>query len=393
MKEWISITLFMIIALGTHGQSSRSDLEAQRTSLLKQIASNTKLLANAEKREKSTLSDIQGIKAQIILRQRVVGTIKDELHLMTSSISRTEQNLKQLNTSANNLKAQQARHMKQAYMSRKMENPAVYLLSANSMNEAFARWRYLEALSRVRRQTFSLLIMQSDSINIELARLQRLRADKQLLAENAIEQERALNKTKKQSEVVLRDLRKQEKQIKAELDRQKRESARLASEIERIISAEVSKSTTKNALPNAPELAALTAGFEGNKGKLPWPVDRGMITGHFGNQPHPVIKSIKISNNGVDITAPPGQNVRALFNGKVVGKKIIPGFDYMIIVQHGSYYTVYSRLAKATVKLGDNVSTGQVIGRLQSEASSNPRLHLEVWKNKTQMDPELWIRR
>lgn len=392
MKEWISTFLFVLIALGLHGQS-RSDLEAKRNALLKQIESNTKLLAKAEKREKATLSDINGIKAQIILRQRVVGTIKDELDLMTLSISTTEKHLKQLNASADDLKSQQARHIKQTYINRKMENPAVYLLSASSMNEAFARWRYLEALSRVRRQTFDHLRVQSDSINIELAQLQKLRADKQLLAEHAIEQERALNKTKKKSEVVLRDLRKQEKQIKSQLDRQKRESARLASEIERIISEAVSKSTSKSALPNAPALAALTAGFESNKGKIPWPVDRGMITGHFGNQPHPVIKSITISNNGVDITAPPGQKVRAIFDGKVVGKKIIPGFDYMIIVQHGSYYSVYSRLTNALVDLGDDISTGQVIGSLQSEVSSNPRLHLEVWKGKTQMDPEVWIAR
>ncbi len=392
MKEWISILAIFICATGLNAQD-RSELEARRNSLLKQIKSNTQLLAKAQKRENATLADIEGIKAQIVLRQRVVGTIKDELDLMTTLIAKAEKKLNQLKSSTSELKLQQARHIKQAYISRKMENPAVYLLSANSMNEAFARWRYLEALSRVRRQTFDRLRIQSDSISVELERLQRLRADKQLLAENAIEQERALSETKKQSELVLRDLRKQEKQIKSELNRQKRESARLASEIERIIAAAVTKTTGKSALPNAPALAALTAGFEGNKGKLPWPVDRGMITGRFGNQPHPVIKSIIISNNGIDITAPPDQKVRAIFNGKVVGKKIIPGFDYMIIVQHGSYYSVYSRLTKANVTLGDNVKTGQIIGSLQAESSSNPRLHLEVWKNKTQMNPEMWIAR
>jgi murein hydrolase activator len=392
MKKWISTITVLLIVVGLHAQK-RADLEAQRNSLLKQIESNTQLLAKAQKRESATLADIEGIKAQIVLRQRVVGTIREELDLMTLSISNTEQNLKQLNTSANDLKSQQARHMKQAYIRRKMENPAVYLLSSNSMNETFARWRYLEAMSRVRQQTFNRLRVQSDSIRIELAQLQRLRSDKQLLAENAIEQERALSKTKKQSEVVLRELRKQEKQIKSNLNRQKRESTQLASEIERIISAEVGKTTDNIGLPNAPALAVLTAGFTENKGKLPWPVDRGMITSRFGNQPHPVIKSITISNNGVDITAPPGQKVRAIFDGKVVGKKIIPGFDFMIIVQHGSYYSVYSRLTKVEVEPGDEVATGQIIGRLQSETSSNPRLHLEVWKNKTQMNPEQWIAR
>jgi septal ring factor EnvC (AmiA/AmiB activator) len=390
MKRWISISVLLFFIVGLNAQS-RTELEARRSSLLKQIESNSKLLATAQKRENTTLADIQGVKAQIVLRQRVVKTIKDELNLMSSSISVSEKKLKQLKASSGDLKSQQARHLKQAYISRKMENPAVYLLSANSINEAFARWRYLEALSRVRNQTYHRLSAQSDSISIELKQLQKLRADKQLLAENAIEQERALSTSKKQSEAVLRDLRKQEKQLKSQLDKQKRESARLAKEIESIISDAVTKTTSKKSLPNAPALAALTIGFETNKGKLPWPVDRGMITGRFGNQPHPVIKSIIISNNGIDITAPPGQEVRAIFNGTVVGKKIIPGFDYMIIVQHGSYYSVYSRLTKAHVKLGDNVKTGQVIGSLQSEATSNPRLHLEVWKNKKQMNPELWI--
>jgi len=392
MREWISTCAMILFVLGLQAQS-RSDLEAQRNSLLKQIASNTQLLEKARKRESSTVADIEGIKAQIVLRQRVVSTIKDELDLLSSSVFKTEKKLKQLKGSSNDLKLQQARHLKQAYIARKMENPAVYLLSASSMNEAFARWRYLESLSRVRKQTYHHLRVQTDSISIELALLQRLRAEKQMLAENAIEQERALSTTKNQSEVVLRDLRKQEKQIKSELDRQKRESARLASEIDRIISVEVGKTTDNTGLPNAPEFAALTAEFKDNKGKLPWPVDRGLITGRFGNQPHPVIKSITISNNGVDITAPPGQDVRAIFSGKVVGKKIIPGFDYMIIVQHGSYYSVYSRLVTVGVEPGDNVSTGEVIGNLRSEASSNPRLHLEVWRNKTQMDPEIWIKR
>ncbi len=392
MKEWISSLAFGLIFLSLNGQN-RADLEAQRNSLLKQIESNTELLATAQKRESATVADIEGIKAQIVLRKRIVGTIKDELNLMSIAISKTERNLKHLNASTVDLKSQQASHIKQAYISRKMENPAVYLLSANSVNQAFARWRYLETISRVRKNTFDHLRIQSDSIKIELERLQQLRADKQVLAESAIGHERVLSQNKKQSEQVLRALRKKEKRIKSELDKQKRESTRLASEIERIISSAINKKTSTSGLPNAPALAALSDGFKSNKGKLPWPVDRGIITSQFGNQPHPVIKSITISNNGVDITAPPGQHVRAIFNGLVVGKKIIPGFDYMIIVQHGSYYSVYSRLKKVSVEPGDEISTGQIIGSLQSDASSNPRLHLEVWENKTQMDPELWITR
>lgn len=393
MRGWISALICMLF-IPLAGAQSRADLEAQRRNLLKQIELNTQLLSKSEKEETATLTELEGVETRIRLQQELIGTMEKELGAIGKAVSASEREISRLKASQEDLKEQQAQQIRQAYIRRKMENDLVYLLSAQSINQAFARWRYLEAMSRVRRQTFIKYAAQQDSISTEISRLQSLREDKQRLAEDAIAQEKELVSSRKRSQSLLTQLRKRESEIRAELDRQKRESERLANEIERLISAEVEKvETAGSTLPNAPALAALTADFDENRGKLPWPVDRGMITGKFGDQPHPVIKSIKISNNGIDITAPPGETVRAIFTGEVVGKKAIPGFDYMVIVKHGSYYSVYSRLQKVTVDPGDKVRTGQVIGRLPTSSGENPKLHFEIWKGKTKSNPEAWISR
>ena len=364
MKKWISLAL-LILAIAPCWSQTRQQLEQRRRSLLNQIEENRQLLSESEQESTATLSSIEGIQARIDLQEEVIQTITSEIDVLSRNISRSESNVARLGKSVEDLEAQHVKHLKQAYIDRRMENTFVFLLSASSLNEAFIRWRYLEAVNRVRQNTYDKYVAQKDSIQTGLQRLRQQRADKQGLAEDAIDQERQLSQTRKEAQSVLAGLRKNESQIRKELDQQMRESERLAREIERLIAEAVDNSAAEAALPNAPALAALTSDFAGNKGKLPWPVDRGMVTGKFGDQPHPVIKSIKITNNGIDITAPKGESVRAVFEGEVVGKKIIPGFDFMVIVRHGAYYSVYSRLVEANVEMGDKVRTGQVIGKLK----------------------------
>jgi len=391
MKGWTSVLIWLSIATLVQAQT-RAELESQRRSILQRIELNNELLKKSEKEESATLSQLEGVESRIRLQQELIGTMKKELGALGNSITSSENEIDRLKASQEDLKEQQGKQLRQAYIRRKMENDLVYLLSAESINQAFARWRYLEAMSRVRRHTFEKYASQQDSIVVEVQRLQSLRADKQQLAEDAIDQEKELVSSRQKSKSLLSKLRKRESEIRAELDKQQRESERLANEIERLIRAEVNKAESSGtSLPNAPALAALTADFDKNKGKLPWPVDRGMITGKFGDQPHPVIRSIKISNNGIDITAPPGEPVRAIFNGVVVGKKVIPGFDYMVIIKHGSYYSVYSRLQEVNVDSGSKIRTGQVIGKLSNDGDDNPKLHFEIWKGKVKTNPESWI--
>ena len=144
--------------------------------------------------------------------------------------------------------------------------------------------------------------------------------------------------------------------------------------------------------PNAPAAESLSKSFAGNKGRLPWPVKKGFLTGRFGVQQHPTIKSVKISNNGVDISTEKGAEVYAVFDGKVVSVQYIPGFQYVVIIQHGTYYTVYARLEEVKVKKDDTVKTRSVIGVVNTDAIANTtEIHFEVWRDKQRLDPETWI--
>jgi septal ring factor EnvC (AmiA/AmiB activator) len=134
--------------------------------------------------------------------------------------------------------------------------------------------------------------------------------------------------------------------------------------------------------------------FQGNRGKLPWPVKNGIITGHFGRQPHPTIPNIEIVNNGIDIQTDQGAPVRSVFEGTVVGTQYVPGFDYMVILQHGDYYTVYSNLAELSVKKGDKVAIRQNIGKVSTDSKTNTsEVHFEIWKEKTRLNPQEWVGR
>lgn len=143
-------------------------------------------------------------------------------------------------------------------------------------------------------------------------------------------------------------------------------------------------------LKEAPATKALNSQFEANKGKLPWPVSKGLVTDHFGTHPHPVLKGVIVQNNGVDIQAESGATVKCLFNGTVSTVTKIPGYDYMVMVRHGLYFTVYSKLVSVNVKKGDEVTTGQALGRLANE---EPELHLEIWQDKNKLNPEVWIKK
>ena len=158
------------------------------------------------------------------------------------------------------------------------------------------------------------------------------------------------------------------------------------------MTASLTKSTKANTnlIVETPESTELSNGFSSNKGKLPWPVEKGFISKKYGVQPHQELKSIMVKNNGIDIATDAGAKVRSVFGGSVVGVMYVPGCKYVVLVQHGSFYTVYSNLEKANVKIGDAVKTKQTIGTLASTGTNN-EVHFEVWKDKLKMDPSIWV--
>ena len=385
----ISCVLFLLLVGASLGAQERAVLEKQRQKLEQQIKETSTLLKQSQKEKEATVSNLQTLRSEIAMREEVVSSLKQELDLINSEVRQHEGALKTLEATMKELSSDQGAQMRSAFLERQMSHPIFFILSARNLNDAFLRWQYQNRIQYARKRTHEELKSTSVDVHSELNALEELKSQKQGISEDMEEQEAELKKSATAAQAMVSTLEKKEKSLRSQLEKQQKESKQLADEIERIIAAEIKKSTSIDNVP----AKALSTEFARNKGKLPWPVDQGFVTGRFGSQPHPVVKSITVSNNGIDITAPPGSSVRSIFGGKVVGRKFIPGFDHMVIIQHGSYYSVYSRLSEVNVEINQEIEARKVIGRLAVDADENPKLHLEIWENKVQLDPEKWISR
>jgi septal ring factor EnvC (AmiA/AmiB activator) len=236
-------------------------------------------------------------------------------------------------------------------------------------------------------------------------------------------QEKELSKEKTEQQTTLNNLSKKEKKLKKDLDKKIKEKKSLDREIQKIIEREIAlererarakakaeaeaarkkaiaegkpvpAATPESEFKITPETKALSGKFEANKGKLPWPVSRGVITESFGTHPHPVLKGIVTNNNGIDIATTPGAPVKAIFDGVVTGVISIPGSNRALILKHGEYLTVYSNLSSVSVNKGDKVNAGDAIGIADvGDDSDKGEAHLEIWKGKTRLNPQEWIAR
>lgn len=392
LVEGCCLVLLCLSCTTLTGQD-RTTLEKQRLKLEQQIRETTSLLKQSQKEKEATVSNLQTLKSEISMREEVVHSLKKELGLINNEVSDHESTLNTLQATMDKLRNAQAQQLKNAFLERQMSHPILFIISAQNINDAFLRWQYQNRIQHARKRTLEELKATAVSVERELQSLEILKSQKQEISKDMEQQEAELKQSASAAQAMVSTLEKKERSLRNQLEKQQKESKQLTAEIERIIAEEIKKSTASENMPAAPALKALASEFARNKGKLPWPVDQGLVTSRFGTQPHPVVKSITVSNNGIDITAPPGSSVRSLFSGKVVGRKFIPGFDHMVIIQHGSYYTVYSRLAEVFVEINDEIEARKVIGRLAKGSTENPKLHLEIWENKVQLDPEKWISR
>jgi murein DD-endopeptidase MepM/ murein hydrolase activator NlpD len=236
-----------------------------------------------------------------------------------------------------------------------------------------------------------------DQINFKLLSVIN---EKDALLKNEEQTRKDLSQDVVAQKTAVEGLQQEEKGLLQKLREQEKQREKLNKEIQRIIEAEIRASKKDNAgvFSLTPEAAALSASFESNKGKLPWPVERGVITAKFGQNPHPVLAGIMVPNNGVDIATSNNAAVRAVFQGTVSGVFSIPGAGQNVIINHGGYRTVYSNLKEVFVSKGQKVEIKQSIGTvLTDESSGKTEAHLEIWKvsesGTTKQDPALWIYR
>ncbi|RMG83109.1 MAG: hypothetical protein D6714_10320 [Bacteroidetes bacterium] len=394
---WVAIFLPVLL----FGQQ-RKALENERKRLMEEIRQTNSLLDETKKNKEATLQRYLTLQQQIKKRKALIRTIQREIAFSNANIQRSSEVVEALTDDVARLKEEYGQLLRSAYRQKLNQSDLLFLFSASSFNEAFRRWQYLKQYDAYRQKQARLILETQEMLSAKIAELEEKKRKNQEALESLEYQTALMEEEVLQKDQLLQHLKADETRLAADLDAKERAHEKLNTAIEKVIRAEMAErlrlERQNKAFPNTdrtrPSTTHLDNAFYNNKGKLPWPVKNGVITARFGRQPHPTIKNVEVTNNGIDIQTDKNATVRAVFQGEVVGIQFIPGYDYMIIIKHGNYYTVYSNVREVFVKKGENVKIRTPIGKVSTKVKTNTsEVHFEIWKEKTKLNPSDWIQR
>ena len=405
MKIFSLLAVFMLVTVLSQAQSL-DDLRKKKEKTNEQIKYTTKLLEEAKKTEKQTLSKYKILNKQIELRTNLITGINSEVGVLADFIDQNAWLVSSLNADLEDLKKEYASMIQFAQKNQTNYSKLLFVLSSNSFNQAYKRLMYLRQYTEYRKRQAELIQWIRDLIQVKVGRLQLQRTEKETLLLAKQQEAEKLNKEKKQQGQYLTTLQQKQKEFEKKLREQQKIEAQLSNEIQKIIEEEVQKAkersrekekqtgktSTSGVYEMTPEEKLASGLFEQNKRRLPWPVERGVITDHFGVHEHPVLKNIQVKNNGIDISTAQGSTARSVFAGEVSKVFVVSGGNYAVIIRHGKYLTVYSNLVNVRVKSGDKVSVKQTIGTIGTDAEdAKTVLKFQIWKENVKQDPEDWI--
>ncbi len=385
---------------------NKSDLEAKKIQLHKEISLTNKLLNETKKNKNLTLDELVKLKSKITSRVELINAIHQEIKLVNNQVSKNQQHITVLQNDLEKLKKEYAKMIYYAYKNKSSQQRIMFILSSNSFNQAYKRLKYIQQYSTYRKKQADSIVKTQQQLKSKIAELERDKQEKSALLSVEEQEKQKLAVEQQEQESTVKMLQSKEQELKADLQKKQNAEQKLQRAIEKIIEEEIRKareaaakankpvntSGSKTSFPLTPEALKLSNSFASNKGSLPWPVGEGIITDRFGQHPHPVLTGIMINNNGIDISTVKGAIARAIFEGEVSSVAIIPGGGKVVMIRHGEYLSVYSYLDEVYVKKGDKITTKQQLGTLISETDkAKTNLHLEIWKGMIKLNPEYWI--
>jgi septal ring factor EnvC (AmiA/AmiB activator) len=388
--RFLKVSLVLLVTIsGLLSAQTRTELEEQRKKTLDDISYVDNLLKSTARVKNESINAVKIIGNKVNLRESVIRGIGQEINLINERIELNRIAIDMMEKDLVLLKNEYSRAVLNLYKSKKVNPDIVYILSARDFNQGYKRLKYLQQVSKFRRNESEIIAelksqIEETKINLEkdLLKMSDLR-HREVLQKNMLQDEQL----KKQK--MVRSLSSKEKQLQKELAEKKKIAKRIEDEIARVIEAE-RKRSVRTAL--TPEQKIIGDNFSDNKGRLPWPVERGIITSHFGIHQHPVLKYLTEENIGVEITSSGKTLARSVFKGEVTAISAISGSNMTVIIQHGKYYSVYNNLVNVKVKKGDKVEIKQTIGEVFADPGTNftSILKFMIFEQKY-LDPELWI--
>ena len=396
-KKSILFAVFLIsVQIGFSQASSRKDLENQKQAIQKELKQINNLLFINNKKKEVAFSDIENLTLKIQRQQEIVKLTNRQINILNEEISQNQKTKANLEKNLEEIKLAYKQMIIRSYKARSGKNKLMFILSAETFFQAFKRTQYIKQYASHRRNQAKKIVSISENITNVIKDLsQRLDLKRDLLKKNR-DNQKTLESEKTRVNKMAYQLRSQEKKYKRNIVLKQKESEKIDKEIEKLIKEAIAASNRKKAKSNnfslTPEALALAKSFELNKGKLPWPVSRGVVIQKFGTQPHPVVRTAKIKSNGIVIATEKSAKVKTVFKGIVLSVLKFRGSNPTVLVQHGNYITAYKNLAKVFVEKGDNLDSGEVIGEVyNNENSGKSTLQFSVFKKTTPLNPIYWI--
>ena len=382
-------------------QDSRQvKLEQQKLRLQQEIKQINQLLFTNKKEKKSALEEVEDLAVKINTRQRLIRVMNEQANRLTQRINANQRLIEQSRKELAALKEDYAQMILRSYQSKSEKSRLMFLFSSEDFLQAYKRSQYLKQYAQFRKKQGESIEEKTQilqTLNIELAKQKEQKAS--LLKENkalqvAFEKERLSQKS------LVQSLKKKERSLQAKIQKKQKQTAAIEKEIQRLIRAAIAASNKaagrgKSAeFALTPEAKLISKNFIANKGKLPWPVEKGVVIQGFGTQTHPVVKTTKIKSNGVTIATPKNTEVRTVFDGLVMNIISYKGSNPTVLIQHGNYITAYTNLSEVYVKKGDKVKAKQTIGLVFSNPETGKsELKFSVFKNTTPVNPRGWVYR
>ena len=378
----IFLTLFLLLAVSVRASAQDTSLqESKRAALEKEIAQLEQQIAENVSRSSSALNDLTLIRRQVEARKALLAESEREIGRISDSIGVTSANIASLQARIDTLTLYFERLVRSAYRNRDARVWYVYILSSRNFGQATRRYSYLKNLSETMNGEAAEVKRMRAGLELELSRLDSLKTEAtQLRDERAAELAR-LRAEEERSDNLVSQLNRYRTRYQRQLATKRNIAAQEAKE----------KEAEKAGRPAAAVDYKLAAEFESNKGRLPWPAD-GPVLEKFGRHNHPVYTNIVMPfNNGISIGLAKGSAVKAIFDGEVRNVIAMPGYNMCVLVQHGNFFSFYCKLGQVSVKAGDKVSTGKVIGIVDT-IDGQTQLHFQIWKGKSPQNPEIWLR-
>ena len=427
MKKYLICLLLMAFSLAVYPQKSKAKLEKQIANLEQEIATANKLLKETSKNKQATLNQVNLLDKKIKQREELVKAYNEQIAVLDDEINKGQSNIKALNGDLKNLRKEYAQMIVFANKNRSHYDKLVFLFSADDFNQAFRRLRYIRQFSDARKTKMDQIASTERRISGEVEASRKAREQQAALLQGEKEQKAALQGEKEDLNTQVKQLKKQEGNLQQDIKNKQKQAQKLQKAIDDIIAEEIRKANERakkeaeakakaeaeakkkkgnandNTKPNVPASGnknmaltpaemTLSGNFANNKGRLSWPVEKGVVSSSFGKHASVVSDKVVVTNNGIDIAVSENSQARAVFDGMVVSVNKLTASNTVIIIRHGDYFTVYSNIEEAAVKRGDNVKTKQNLGKIHTnKIEGKTELHFELLKEKDRLNPESWL--